>query len=121
MTAKNSDPSPAAASKADAGDFETAFAALGKRADEARSRLAELPDEAARTAGKQLQKASKATQAKLRQLQKGWQTMEPKKRVQVIAGVLGAIAALTVPIVVAKKRKTKRAASGAAPAQPAKR
>jgi hypothetical protein len=104
-------------------DFETAFAALGRKADEARVKLAELPDEAAKAASQQLQKASKATQAKLRELQKGWRKMEPKKKAQVIAGVLGAIAAITVPIVVAKKRTARRkaAAGEGAAAKAAKR
>jgi len=99
--------------------FETTLAALGKKADEARDKLAEMTDEGAKAAAKQLQKASRATNAKLEQLQQDWHKLEPKKKAQIIAGVLGAIAAVAVPIVVAKKRKAakKRAASAAAPAE----
>ena len=109
---------PAARTRQSAGDFETAFAALGRKADEARVKLAELPDDAAKAASQQLQKANKATQAKLRELQRGWQKMEPRKRAQVIAGVLGAIAAVTVPIVIAKKRKARKRATAADAASP---
>lgn len=99
---------------AEGATFEATLAALGKKADEARDRLAELTDEGAKAASKQLQKASKATNAKLKQLQKEWQKLEPKKKAQVIAGVLGAIAAVTVPVVVAKKKKAKKKAKAQA-------
>jgi F0F1-type ATP synthase membrane subunit b/b' len=121
MPSKANDSPTAGTASRSSGDFETTLAALGKKADEARAKLAEMPDEAAKAASRQLQKANKATQAKLRELQKGWQAMEPKKKAQVIAGVLGAIAAITIPVVVAKKRKAKKVTDAAGTAKPGAR
>jgi hypothetical protein len=94
--------------------FENTLAALGRKADEARDKLAEMTDDGAKAAAQQLKKASTATRARLAELQKDWRKLEPKKKAQIIAGVLGAIAAVTVPIVAAKKRKAARKKKAAA-------
>lgn len=109
VTAKTTAAKPAAKKSAPAGaSFETALAALGRRADETAAKLAELKDDGAKAAGKQLDKASKAANVKLRELQKGWQKMEPKKRAQLVAGAFAALAAaVAVPVVVRRKRAAK--------------
>ncbi len=91
-----------------AGSFEATLSALGRKADEARERLSELGDESARAAGRQLQKTSKATRDQLQKLERNWKKLEPKKKAQLIAGVLGAIAAAAVPLVVVQRRKAKK-------------
>jgi hypothetical protein len=91
------------------GTFEESLAALGRKADEARGRLAEMTDEGARVASRSLQKASRATRAKLRELERKWKQLEPKKKATVLAGVLGAIAAaVAVPLAVRQRRKTRQ-------------
>lgn len=96
------------ARKAPAKSFETAFAALGRKADEARVRLSELTDQGAQSAGRALQKASRATQSGMRKLNADWKKLPPKRKAQAIAGVLGVIAAaVAVPIVVQKRRKAR--------------
>lgn len=98
----------AATRKAPAKSFETAFAALGRKADEARTRLSEMTDEGAQSAGRTLQKASRATQSGMRKLNADWKKLPPKRKAQAIAGVLGVIAAaVAVPIVVRQRRKAR--------------
>ncbi|MEZ5312415.1 MAG: hypothetical protein R2862_01570 [Thermoanaerobaculia bacterium] len=95
------------------GSIELALAALGRRADEARVRLGTLSDESAKAAGKSLDKATRATKAKVNDLNKKWQKLEPKRKAQWIAGVLGAIAAAAaIPIVAKERRKAKAAKAG---------
>lgn len=97
-----------------AGSMEVAFAAIGRRADEARAKLATMTDEAAQAGKKSLDKATKATGAKLEELNRTWQKLPPKRKAQWIAGALGAIAAaVAVPIAVQKRRKSKKAKSEA--------
>ena len=99
---------PTAATTANAGTLEVALAALGRRADEARVKLATMTDDGAKAAGKSLDKASKATKSKVRDLNRKWQKLEPKHKAQWIAGVLGAIAAAAaIPLVVRERRKKK--------------
>lgn len=109
--AKSPRTSPARAAvkrKAPAKSFETAFAALGRKADEARARLSEMTDEGAQSAGRTLQKASRATQSGMRKLNADWKKLPPKRKAQAIAGVLGVIAAaVAVPIVVRQRRKAR--------------
>lgn len=94
--------------KPPATSFETAFAALGRKADEARVHLAELADEGAKSAGRTLQKASRATQSGVRKLNAEWKKLPPKRKAQALAGVLGAIAAaVAVPLVVRQRRKAR--------------
>lgn len=93
------------------GSFETALAALGRKADEASGKLAELTDEGAKAANRQLAKASKATSVQVEKLQKGWQKMDATRRAQVVAGAFAALAAAVVPIVVHRRRKGQRRAS----------
>ncbi|KAB2963086.1 MAG: hypothetical protein F9K18_09030 [Thermoanaerobaculia bacterium] len=94
--------------RAPAPTFETAFAALGRKADEARVHLAELADEGAKGAGRTLQKASRATQSGVRKLNAEWKKLPPKRKAQALAGVLAAIAAaVAVPLAVRQRRKTR--------------
>jgi hypothetical protein len=109
---------PAASSRtAPTGSFETAFAALGRKADDARAHLAELTDEGAKNASRSLQKATHAAQVKVRKLNAGWKRMPPKRKAQVLAGIVGAIAAaIAVPLAVRHRRKVK-SGKGEAPAE----
>lgn len=91
-----------------AASFETAFAALGRKADDARTRLSGMTDEGAKVATRELQKATRAAQTKVRKLNADWKNLPPKRRAQVVAGVLGAIAAaIAVPFAVRKLRRSR--------------
>jgi hypothetical protein len=104
--------------KAAAASFETTFAALGRKADEARVRLSELTDEGAKSAGRALQKASIATQSGVRKLNARWQKLPPKRKAQALAGLLGAIAAaVAVPLVVRQRRKARARKSAEKPSE----
>lgn len=93
-----------------AGSMEVAFAAIGRRADEARAKLATMTDEGAKAGKKSLDKATKATRAKMNEINEGWQKLPPKKKAQWIAAALGVIAAaVAVPVAAKKRRKAKQA------------
>lgn len=97
-----------------AGSMEVAFAAIGRRADEARAKLATMTDEGAKAGKKSLDKATKATRAKMNEINEGWQKLPPKKKAQWIAAALGVIAAaVAVPVAATKRRKAKKAKSEA--------
>jgi pyrroloquinoline quinone biosynthesis protein B len=117
---KSAGRAPAAPAKAaPAASFETAFAALGRKADDARARLSEMTDEGARSASRTLQRASRATQVKVRKLNADWKRLPPKKKAQVLAGVLSAIAAaVAVPLVVRHRRKVRARKSAEEPTDP---
>lgn len=92
-----------------AGSMEVAFAAIGRRADEARAKLATMTDEGAKAGKKSLDKATKATRAKMNEINEGWQKLPPKKKAQWIAAALGVIAAaVAVPVAAKKRRKAKQ-------------
>jgi hypothetical protein len=92
-----------APAKATAGVIEVALAALGRRADEARVKLAELGDEGATAASQSLQRASSATRTQLGKLEKTWKGLDAPKKAAVVTGVLAAIAAAAAPLVRRKK------------------
>ena len=78
---------------------------FASRAADAGSGLAALSGEGAQAARKALRKAGAASKKTINGLKKEWKGMDTQRRIQVVAAVLGALAAASAPFVRGRRKK----------------
>ncbi|HEX7253701.1 MAG TPA: hypothetical protein VF376_12525 [Thermoanaerobaculia bacterium] len=78
---------------------------LVAQASQAKTRIASISQEGAVTARRSLGKAGAASKKTFDRIAREWRGMDAKKRIQLVTALLGAVAAVSAPIVRKKLKK----------------
>lgn len=86
-------------------NVEQILASLASSASRAGASLTALSEDSVRTARRAWTRTGTASKSTIKRVMREWKSLEPKRRTQYVAALLGALAAASAPLVRAKLKK----------------